>query len=38
MNVEPEFDRFAATYEAGRPQVVWTRLIADLEPPVSALL
>jgi anthranilate synthase component 1 len=38
MNVEPEFDRFAATYDAGKPQVVWTRLIADLETPVSALL
>jgi len=38
MNVEPEFDRFAAAYESGKPQVVWTRLIADLETPVSALL
>lgn len=23
---------------AGRPQVVWTRLVADLETPVSAYL
>src|SRR5512145_2212677 len=38
MNVEPAFERFAATYDAGKPQVVWTRLIADLETPVSALL
>jgi anthranilate synthase component 1 len=38
MNVEPDFERFAATYDAGKPQVVWTRLIADLETPVSALL
>jgi anthranilate synthase component I len=38
MNVEPDFDRFAAHYASGKPQVVWTRLIADLETPVSALL
>ena len=38
MNVEPAFEKFAATYDAGKPQVVWTRLIADLETPVSALL
>ncbi|MBL9036660.1 MAG: anthranilate synthase component I [Rhodospirillaceae bacterium] len=38
MNVEPAFESFAATYEAGKPQVVWTRLIADLETPVSALM
>ena len=34
----PAFDDFAATYEAGRPQVLWTRLVADLETPVSAYL
>ena len=38
MNVEPAFEKFAAAYDAGKPQVVWTRLIADLETPVSALL
>jgi anthranilate synthase component 1 len=38
MNVEPAFERFAAAYDAGKPQVVYTRLIADLETPVSALL
>ena len=38
MNVEPDFERFAAAYDAAKPQVVWTRLIADLETPVSALL
>lgn len=38
MNVEPAFEAFAAAYDAGRPQVVWTRLIADLETPVSALM
>ncbi len=34
----PAFDAFAKTYAAGRPQVVWTRLVADLETPVSAYL
>jgi anthranilate synthase component 1 len=29
---------FAAAYESGTPQVVWTRLVADLETPVSAYL
>jgi anthranilate synthase component 1 len=29
---------FAKHYAAGRPQVVWTRLVADLETPVSAML
>ncbi len=38
MTVEPEFDGFAATYAAGQPQVVWTRLIDDLGTPVSAYL
>lgn len=38
MNVEPAFDAFAAAYDAGKPQVIWTRLIADLETPVSALM
>jgi anthranilate synthase component 1 len=34
----PAFDTFAKTYAAGRTQVVWTRLVADLETPVSAYL
>jgi anthranilate synthase component 1 len=29
---------FAKQYNAGHPQVVWTRLVADLETPVSAYL
>ena len=29
---------FAERYDAGAPQVVWTRLVADLETPVSAYL
>jgi anthranilate synthase component 1 len=38
MRLYPAFDEFAKTYEKGEPQAVWTRLIADLETPVSAML
>jgi len=38
MIVEPFIDDFARLYEAGTAQVVWTRLVADLETPVSAML
>ncbi|MGE0667424.1 MAG: anthranilate synthase component I [Sphingomonadales bacterium] len=37
-DVSPEPDAFRAAYQAGRPQVVWTTLVADLETPVSAFL
>ena len=36
--VEPGFDGFKRLYDADKPQVVWTRLVADLETPVSAFL
>ncbi|MGE4372874.1 MAG: anthranilate synthase component I [Xanthobacter sp.] len=40
MNVTQSFDfeAFARTYDAGKAQVVTTRLVADLETPVSAFL
>ena len=38
MSFSPPFDAFAAAYDAGRPQAVWTRVIDDLETPVSAYL
>ena len=38
MLIEPALPDFARHYEAGEPQVVWTRLVADLETPVSAML
>jgi anthranilate synthase component 1 len=38
MRATPDFDAFARLYTAGTPQVVSTRLIADLETPVSAML
>ena len=36
--IQPDFDAFAAGYAAGRAQLVYTRLVADLETPVSAFL
>jgi anthranilate synthase component I len=36
--MEPDFAAFARAYDAGRPQAVHARLIADLETPVSAFL
>ncbi len=38
MQSLPDYAAFAATYEAGKPQVLSTRLVADLETPVSAYL
>jgi anthranilate synthase component 1 len=38
MLVEPSAEQFAARYDRGEPQVVWTALVADLETPVSAFL
>jgi anthranilate synthase component I len=38
MATEPDFPAFARTYQSGRPQVLYTKLIADLETPVSAFL
>lgn len=38
VDVSPDFKTFQATYEAGTPQAVWTRCVADLETPVSAYL
>ncbi|MGH6942951.1 MAG: anthranilate synthase component I family protein, partial [Geminicoccaceae bacterium] len=38
MAPRPELADFTRRYQAGRPQVVWTSLVADLETPVSAML
>ncbi|HKZ96689.1 MAG TPA: anthranilate synthase component I, partial [Hyphomicrobiaceae bacterium] len=38
MEALPSLEAFAKRYDAGAPQVVWTRLVADLETPVSAYL
>ncbi|MEL6523267.1 MAG: anthranilate synthase component I [Pseudomonadota bacterium] len=36
--LEPSFDAFADEFNAGRNQVVWARLAADLDTPVSLML
>ena len=36
MEVQPAAPSFAARYDKGEPQLVWTSLVADLETPVSA--
>jgi len=38
MSISPELDAFTRVYEAGNPQLVSTKLVADLETPVSAYL
>lgn len=43
MNQQPEFAAadeaaFNAAYDRGTPQLVWRKLVADLETPVSAML
>ncbi len=38
MDLTPDYDSFARAYEAGENQVVYTRLAADLDTPVSLML
>src|SRR3977135_3787166 len=38
MDLAPGFPAFASAYEAGKPQALYVRRIADLETPVSAFL
>jgi anthranilate synthase component 1 len=38
MEICPSLPAFASKYEAGHPQALFTRLVADLETPVSAYL
>ncbi len=38
FEVSPAADAFQKRYKSGRPQVVWTRIVADLETPVSVYL
>ena len=38
MQVLPEFDAFRRVYDLGDAQILSTRLVADLETPVSAML
>jgi anthranilate synthase component 1 len=36
--MEPAFDAFASAYAKGQAQLLYTRLVADMETPVSAFL
>ena len=38
MELTPSFDSFAAGYDAGASQLVYTRLAADLDTPVSLMM
>ena len=38
MPLFPDFETFRQAHEAGRNQIVWTRLAADLDTPVSLML
>ncbi len=38
MHVSTQQNSFAEAYDNGRPQVVWTTLVADLETPVAAMI
>jgi anthranilate synthase component 1 len=38
LNLTPAQDAFTRAYDEGITQVVWTRLVADLETPVSAYM
>ena len=38
MALSPDFDTFARAFDAGENQVVYTRLAADLDTPVSLML
>ena len=38
MTLSPSLDAFTQVYGEGRAQVVWTRVVDDLETPVSAFL
>ncbi|WP_112322579.1 anthranilate synthase component I [Oceanibium sediminis] len=38
MELFPDFETFESRHSAGHNQVVWTRLVADLDTPVSLML
>lgn len=38
MPARPDFATFSQAYDAGKPQLVWKTLVADLETPVSAFM
>ena len=38
MAIFPEYDDFEAEYSKGKNQVIYTRLAADLDTPVSLMM
>lgn len=38
ITIEPSFENFSSSYTPHRATLVWSRIISDLETPVSALL
>ena len=38
MALQPDFDAFQTGYDRGANQVIYTRLAADLDTPVSLML
>ena len=38
MRIEPSEAAFAEIYASGKPTVVWTTTVADLETPVAAYI
>jgi anthranilate synthase component 1 len=38
VKLEPDFEAFAAAWGSGANAIVWTRLVADLDTPVSLML
>lgn len=38
IEAEPPFDIFKTGFDDGRPQLMWSRFVSDLETPVSAML
>src|ERR1700739_2931140 len=38
MQATPDYSSFPPAHPAGRPVLVWTSLVSDLETPVSAML
>jgi len=37
-HIKPEFSRFEETYGTGKPQLVYARVVNDLDTPVSAYM
>ena len=38
LDLSPRFEIFSRAYGLGKPQIIWTRLVNDLDTPVSAFL